>query len=503
MTAAPSRRWRAWAPGAVVTLSFLAARMIARSWLGMRFDWTSLSHFVQYAPVSLLRDDLVRTTFYLHHQAPLPNLVVGIAMKASAEHWLVVLDAFHCVLGFVMAHAMLEILRRLGVGAVWRAAVVSVYTASPVVVVYEMWLFYPQLVASMLVVATLLALRYAERPSLQRGAALFATLAVVAYTRSIYGTVWFVAAVIAVWVAIPTARRRTLVVAAAPLLLVVGLPIKTRIQTGGGYGDALLWPNLSSKIFFALPEEQRNELVADGLVSRTAPIEPFSTVEAFESAAHAKLGQSPQRVPVLDAREYDGQINKQNLAYMEVADRWSKPDAEYLLRNYPRTYLRAAVDALTVQSMRTATYDQNMGASANHRRTWPIERFLGFLLGTTKRGQMLSLMILAPAGLAFGLWVMLRREAFIASQRSTRVAIGFVTMTIAYTSLATALVSFADFSRYRFEVDALYWMLWVVMADRCIRALRRRAWRAWCSYAVVSLLRSARFIKARPSGGAR
>ena len=64
-------------------------------------------------------------------------------------------------------------------------------------------------------------------------------------------------------------------------------------------------------------------------------------------------------------------------------------------------------------------------------------------------------------------------------------------MTIVYTSLSTALVSYADFSRYRFEVDALYAILWVVLAQRCVTALRhggliRRLAQRWRSRALAS-----------------
>jgi len=463
-----------WSPIAIVTIAFVVSRLVARVSQGLRFDSSSLAYFLQYAPVTLLRDDLLRTVASLHHQAPLPSFVVGVAMKLSSQHYLVLLDALNCGLGLIMALSLLATLRRLGVGGVLRAVVIATLTATPIIILYEMWLFYHQLVATALAVATLCAVSYAQRPTFGRGLALFGMLAVVAYTRSIYGGVWFVAAIFVAWLALPNVRRRTLIAAAGPLLIVMLLPLKTKIQTGGGgYGDAMLWPNLSTKVYWALPSAQRDRLVEEGVLSRAAPIEAFWPLSHFEKVTGEKLLTQPVGVRVLDDREAGGQQNKQNLGYMEVALRWNKPDAKYLLAHYPREYFKSSIHALTVASMRSAIDDIYMRTSKNRVRMKSQERAVRRLFGSTAGGQIVALLILAPLGVAYGLWTFLRTNALVASQRAVRVGIGFATMTIAYTSLSTAFVSYADFSRYRFEIDPLYFIVWTVMAAQLWSAIAR------------------------------
>ena len=469
-------RLSAWVPLACVVLSFTASRMLARAVLGLRFDWSSLTYFLQYPTISMLRDDLLRTVFYMHHQAPLPSLVAGLAMKVAPSHYVYLLDAFNCGLGLIMAIAMLEILRRLGVSAIARTLAVAIYTATPPVIVYEMWLFYHQLVVALLVVSIWAALLYAERPTVRRGLLLFFILAAVAYARSIYGAVWLGVAIAVTVVVLPGVRRRTLLTAAIPFAFVLLLPLKTKLETGGGYGDAILWPNLATKMIRALPTSVHEKLAEDGALSKVAHVEPFSRLDVFEKAAGERLAGPKHGVPVLDAREHGGQLNKQHVGYLEIAQRWSKSDAKVLLGRYPGAYLRASVTALTVNAMRPSLEDITLNRSPNDLHMRGPDRVMRRLIGVDRKGRIVPLLYLAPLAVAFGAWTFLRRSAGVVSQRPMRLAITLATLTIGYTSLGTAFVSYDDFSRYRFEVDALYMIIWTVLASRAASAVLF-AWR--------------------------
>lgn len=464
----------AWGPLAFVTLAFTISRIAARAVLGLRFDWSSITFYLQYPTISMLRDDLVRTLFYLHHQAPLPSLVIGVAMKVSPDHYVKLLDAFHCAMGLGIALGMLEILRRLGVSAITRTIVVAIYTASPPVIIYEMWLFYHQLVVALVIAVVLAALLYAERRTVRRGLLLFFSLLAVVYARSIYGGVWLAAAIAVVLVTLPAARRRTLLTAAVPFLFALVLPLKTKLETGGGYGDAILWPNLATKVLYQLPSSLRSDLVENGTISKVALVEPFDRLEVFEKAAGERLVEPKHGVPVLDARTHGGQLNKQHIGYLEIAQRWSKSDAKILMSRYPASYLRGAVNALTINSMRPSLEDTSLKRSPNHLHMRGPDKLMRSILGIDRKGRIAPLLYLAPLAVAFGIWTFLRRSAGVASQRPTRLAIGLATLTIGYTSLGTAFVSYDDFSRYRFEVDALYMIIWTVMASRLFSALRQR-----------------------------
>src|SRR5205807_1499507 len=107
-------------PLAFVSLTFLVSRAIYIGFCKIHFDETGIEWACQTLDLELLRHDLLRNVFYLHHQAPLWNLLIGVVLKAFPIHHAEAFAVVHCSLGFGFALSLLSILRSLGVKPVIR-----------------------------------------------------------------------------------------------------------------------------------------------------------------------------------------------------------------------------------------------------------------------------------------------------------------------------------------------------------------------------------------------
>lgn len=471
-----ARRSRTWLPHAIVLAVFVASRLFYRYVLDVSFDPRGPSYFIQYVPATLLRDHFWQSLFHLHHQAPLPSFLVGLDAFLEPSRHFVALDALFLGLGAFVAVALVDIALRLGVRTWLAVLATTLFVVQPSTVIYEAWLFYPHLVASLLVMSLHALLGYVRSPSFARGSWFFATLGLVAFTRSTYGLV-FIGAMLAIsMVLLPKARKTTLAAALLPMTLVGALSLKTRLDTGASAGDALLWPNLVFKTWYSMNAIERSEADAAGRLSPLVTLEPMAPLA--DMRAHGIAVSTPPRgIPLFDEAVIDGQINYHSLGYLRVAEQYAKRDAIHLVRRHRAAYVRSVVYALTTGTAQSSLDDMVLGDSNNRKRIAPAEALITRLGGRRKDGSLLALRVLEPFAWAFALVFVIGLRDPRASSLSARVALAFAGTAIAYTTLATALVSYGDFSRYRFEVDALYLVVWAVAAETIVsvasEAIRR------------------------------
>jgi hypothetical protein len=481
-------RVRPWLPGwpyFVFAIVFATSRMIYRGELGVRFDPSPLFYFIQWVDPWFFENDFVRSILYLHHQAPLPNFVVGAAWLALGPvDSITFLDGMFLAFGATLGFAMIAALERLGVNRLFALVVACAFVATPEFVIYECWLFYHVPIAA-LMCCSLVALLYFYRRGTFRAALLFfSLLALIALVRNIYGVLWMVVAAAVLLIAPPIAsqpgvriRRTILKALIVPVLLVYANNLKTSLLIGRGFGDALIWTNMVTKIWGELPVAERERLVEEGLVSDAVNHEPYSDPDSVPLLA---VEVAETGVPLLDVKKTaTGRSNTHSLEHLMVADRYYKPDGKYLLKNYPIAYANAVRWAITDWYMSSPTRDIVLPRFANYKRLGRLDTKLNKLAGLRPTGQILAVMILVPLALAYGVYRLVRTRARLASERSSVVAIAFLLLTILYAGLGTTLVSYGDFSRYRFDVDPFYVILLVLLATQVARFFVRLTKRAF------------------------
>ncbi len=479
---------RSLAPWAVVEAVVLAAfgisRILYRAVLGVRFDATPPTYFIQYLKPWLVEHEFWRSLLYLHHQAPLQILIVQGATKVlGAPRAEASLQAVYATLGAVLALTLVRILRRLGASPPAACAAVCLYTVSPTTVLYENWLFYPLPTAVLVSLSMLALLRFQERGTFAAAWLFFSALACVALLRATFGSMFLCAAAGVLFLFPPLvagsrARISIAKAAALPLLVVTLNAAKTSWLVGHSYGTALLWQNLCVKIYTHLPPYVQERLEREGRLS-VAGRYGGVTVDAAEYGAF-RVAHAPTGVPLLDLeRMPDGGANAHALEHVLVAERYYRADALFLLRHYPESYWASVREALTTQYVTSAAYVDCLGGRENFQRVKIVRAAaeaaavaVGPVLPNGGR-RLLALVFGLPAALLYGVARLLGPRALAESERAARSAIAYAIVTIGYVSVATLLVSFGDFNRYRFDVDPLYLVLATLAVSDAGRGMAR------------------------------
>jgi hypothetical protein len=477
------------APLIAITIAFIVSRLVYREGLGVTFDVLPLEYFIQYIDTWFIENDFWRSILYLHQQAPLQNVLVGSAWKyLGPDLGFAVIDALHVALGWLFAVMLYGVQRRLGVGKVAASIAAVLFVVSPFFVLIEAWLFYHHPVATILVGSLLTLLRYYRTGAPRAALLFFSLLALAAMFRNIYGATWMVATVALLLIRPPVTklgakhRRIILKAAAIPVLVVTLVGMKPQLLFGGGSSSAAVWANVSYRIWHALPRRERRKLKKTGDISKFIDFEPFSPVT---NMPELRVPHPPTGVPLLDmATTPDGRANTFTLEYTLMTEKYARKDGQMLLSRYPKVYARAVLKDLGGWYMTPLTRDLVMHRTANRRRVLVVENAIGWLLGEDKTQRYWGYAFAFPTALLYAAWRLLRARAALASERSTVALLGFMLMTIVYVSLSTTMISYGDYSRYRFDVDSFYLVILVLLLTdlraglgRVVRWIRDR-WRA-------------------------
>jgi hypothetical protein len=485
--AALGRSWPYLALGVVFAASRTAYRLV----LGIRFDPTPVRVFIQYINPWFVQHDFLRSVLHLHQQPPLQNVLTGGCLRLFGTPLaFTVLSGLYHLLGLTVALAMLHAMLRLGVLRTVAVVAAGLYAVSPVTVCYENWLFYHLPVAALHLLALGALLRYCRTGAFGAALSCFGLFAAGSLFHALYHPLLLVVIAGALVVRPPVANRvpasrrpraTILLALAIPLFALIVDKTRTRVLVGHDQGDAFLWDNLAIKTFDALRPGERGLLVQKGLVSRAPQVVPFSSaLSAYDEdlrVAHPATG-----VPLLDL-EYtpDGAVNAHAIENVLIAETFYKKDALYLLRHRSEAYWRSVLEALSSGYFASSlAYDQSL-VSPNRLRLQAIARATDALFLPAADGTQRLLVVVLPLTFVYGLYRLLGGRGRLESERSVVAALSYMLPIIAYVTVATTMVSFGDFSRYRFNIDPFYVILFALLVtDGLERAasLRRRAWAA-------------------------
>ena len=469
----------AW-PYLMVAVSFVVSRWVYRA-LGVRFDFSPVYYYIQYLDPWFFEHDFARSLLYLHHQAPLLNLLVGVAWRIFGPTWAFsVLEALYVALGLGVVVGILRAMLRLGARPTIAAVLVSLYAAAPSTVINESWLFYHPPVTLCLTLSLLALLRFQSDHTLRSGVLFFSLLAVAALFRSILGPS-FVLAIVALLLLRPplAANRRAwrLTVgkaAVVPLLVLALNSAKSSLLMGVGYGEGAFWGNIATRTFNELGPAERQRLLSDGTISPVVTTFCLLDLRMFEGF---RVPHAPTGVPLLDLeRTPNGRWNAHALEYVLMARKYYKPAGIFLVSHYPDAYAKSVVHALS-QYFALPTTDSILPYTENHRRLRGIIDRLNDLGIRGPEDRLLVLLILLPALVAYAIFRMVGARGRRGSERALATALAYMLFNIFYGVAVTTAVSLNDFSRYRSDVDPFYLLILALaltdLTDRVVRGARR------------------------------
>ncbi|MGZ4703332.1 MAG: hypothetical protein ACXWCM_00555 [Acidimicrobiales bacterium] len=468
-------RW----PLAVLLGAFVLSRLAA--WIaGVRFDATPLRTYWQFADPRLLEDDLGRTLWWFHAQPPAFNALAGGVLQLPEGWRLAAFTAIFLGLGVSLLLAMYALALLLGVPRWVAVAVVLVFCCSPAALVYENLLFYPYLIAA-LVTATFAGMAlYLRSGAAAWGLLTFALAATLVATRAAYHLVWLLALVVAVLIAAPRFRRRTLLVAIVPVLLATGLYAKNAVQFGSFTASSWVGLNLADVVRRAAPPGTR----LPGLLATA----PFSRPDAFQ-----RFERPPTGVPVLDDRYNSlGRPNYNNILYVDVSNEYLHESVDYI-RSHPGQYAGGVRNSFAYYfsppTAQPTAFGSNEPRLGGYTRVydaaigWQATEYRYYEPGSGRRyvpspgdiqWSMVLVYVLALSVLPVVLW----RARFRPRRHTeTRWVLAMASATIWMAMMTGNLFETTENSRFRFETDPIAWVLAAaVVAGLSLRwAGRRRA----------------------------
>jgi hypothetical protein len=329
---------------ALLLLIYAASRLLVSA-LGVHFDLRLLDLEWQLASPDLLRDHLTECMLYMHSQPPLFNLVVGLALKGFPNHVATAIHAVYVVTGALTTVCLFLLLRHLHVRRGLAFILTAVFMLSPACLLYENALLYDYLNLGLLVASAYLLARFATQRTLASGLAFFSTLSAICLLRSMFHLGWallVVAGLVLLAKRLNWPSRRTMLLAALPLLLVVAFYAKNAIMFGSFSASSWLGMSLAKITLNQLSPPERQALAASGVVSSVGACFPFQDLVRYPAA----ISNAPLTgIAVLDQRRKpSGYPNFNNPAYIAIS-RQFKRDAQAVMRRHPSAYLKGVATA--------------------------------------------------------------------------------------------------------------------------------------------------------------
>lgn len=472
---------------AVLIAGYGLSRIMASVAFGVEFDDNPLIWFWQYLDPRLLREDALRSLFYLHAQPPLWNLYLAGVTKACGDASAACFTASFLGSGLVLHLGLFGLMRRLGVDRRIALGSALLFAFSPASILYENWLFYTQPIAALLVLAALFAARVVARAGRPLDLILFATLcAAVVLTRSLFHLVWLAFALGLVAWPLRTAWPRVVTWVVLPVLLSVGLYAKNAVVFGSFSSSSWMGMSLARLAIEPLPLAERKELVDSGRIGAVSLVKPFSPVDAYPTGL--LVGARDDHPALTERLKSTSAVNFNHGAYPAIARAYLR-DARTLIRERPDVYGTSVFEAWSQFAMEPSlvlflqTNRDRMGLYAG---LWSAG-FYGFMLEPlpvdrpiTRRDLVYGMhawgwvfLLLALGAVVIALLRGLREWAGDGGDRALGATLLFVAGTVVYVSVVGNSLELGENNRFRFMIEPFLFALIGWLLDALLG--RRRA----------------------------
>jgi hypothetical protein len=462
---------------ALLLAIFVASRLFYGLVLGIWMDVGYDRHTLQYLDLAFYRDSFWQTVLYQHSQPPLFSALVAAVEIIFGGAGPAILQGIYMAAGLALMIGLYALMVLSGLPRGLALAVAAVYGASPVAILYESWLFYSYPTAILLLWSAVFALVALQTRRFGAFFGLFLTLGIVALMRPTMHLLWLAALLGYFLAAARGDRRKVLVAAAVPLLLVGALYAKNAALFGTFTASSWMGLNLAKMTSNLLPDEERQRLVDLGVVSPLALLLPFERPTAYRG----KIAfPEPTGIPVLDretwytpSERFGDPIPNYNHLVLVEASRLRLRDALAIIRHDPWHYLVSVAKSVRI-FLRSPIQDDHVSPT-NRDRMPGLESFanhalylqvpvpvlegmrrlgLGLLAFALEQMSFLVLLQLASfAALAGLLAARLRAGTFWRSPRC--VAWGYVLLQVGFLSAIYLLLDNGENYRFRFEMEPL------------------------------------------------
>lgn len=328
----------------IVIVGFFVLRVVL--WIdGLRFQDRLIGQ-LQLIDEPLLRDDPFRAFTSLHIQPPLWNFLVGSVRAWSPFPDAITFQVLWTAASLATATMLWKILTGSGARS-WQATVATVLVASsPIVIQNESMLRYETPVTLLVTGSVYAFMRFVAMPSPGRLCVFGGVVLAGVLTRSLLQPLWMVGGLVLALVLVRrrgSVTSRHVLVALVPIVLVAGDLVFLHARFGTVGYSSYLGENLERIAVTTLPAGQLRRLQADGTLSESASIKPYSPYSVYAES----LGpcRSDSRDPALsDVTKSTGEPNLNALCFVPVY-RQAMRDSVAAIRADPGNYVGAVGQA--------------------------------------------------------------------------------------------------------------------------------------------------------------
>lgn len=443
--------------------AFVLSRVtLALAGLGMNFelDWMFLSEPRE------LQLHFLHTLYHYHAYPPGMNALTGVLLKLSGSHAALVAELSFSALGLLLANTVLFCLRAFSLPPRARLLTALAFCLLPQALYFEHLYHYEHIVAALLCFAGGLLFVAVRRRRTGFWLAFFAVCALIGIFRSTYHLSWFAGMLLLALLFTPRAHFRPLLVGAgAPAVLLLALYLKNWAVFGVFGATSSAGGNLTHVTVSRLPQSVRDAWVNSGKLSPFAARHVYAPPAEYLELVPASHGARWAGVPALTALDKPSyrSANFNHWVFLHV-NRHRRDDALACIAARPSEYARtvwAGLAQLFGPSTRWHPRDAQAGsAHAEHRR----------VLGSFENpyNAVVHAFPLAPVGLYLllpGPLVWATRRAFVLARsgsvvkRARAALLAFLVLQIVYLVVTSALFTIGESARYRYQIEALIWLL--------------------------------------------
>lgn len=451
-----------------IAVSLYAGALVVCSRIGIGGTSEVIEDYWQVMDPKLLRTDLLRSLYYMHSQPPLFNVQMAIFEKCFLTRERLARGICGLLYGIAVGVLLLSVLRDLKVPPWARAPMVTAFMVSPPFLIHARLFDYTLLVVTLHALWMCALARYGRTRHLGWLALCFASVAVLALTRSLYHLVWVIVLALTVLAVRHRQSRAVAALGLGSIAVVAAWYLKNLLLFGMFTASSWQGMNMERVIVWWINSDPKFvRLVASGKLSPFLSIGPFQDLSQYAGyvSSPAKTG-----IPILDERlKTTGAINFHNLAYVPVSRKYAQ-EIGRLIRVAPDLYLRGCgfaffhffqpgSDAPPLSPWRAALggyadfWDRYVYARL---RLW-VTRFASIPSATLQIMMNDGAAILAAFAVCLGSGLVCLTRLLRLRQRCSDVdlLLFLVTMTLVYVVAVGSLFERKENMRFRFEVEPL------------------------------------------------
>jgi hypothetical protein len=483
-----------WRNIAVLVVVFALTRVLAVL-LGLRSLTSETVWFMQFLDVGLLHDHLARSLLHLHCQPPLLNALVGLAEKIAGSHYGMLITAFYCVLGLSATISVYLSLTLLRVSSTFSLCISLLLLLNPSEILSEFDPIYTVPVVALNCFMVLAAICYLQRRSLSSLYCLVGLAVLLTLTRSSYQWIWVVAIMTIFWWQTPHARTQIRTAGLVGLSLSMLWPIKNEILFH--HFISTTWGPLSMAKHWDWHAPLEQDMISKHQLVTTLGSD--ASDDEFKEQLQSQWQGPPSGFPELDdvTKTTGGSINWNSLAGLRLNDARQK-DISYLLRHDSREYIVAVLHSVAIYFYPSTQYF-SMFSPENNRLQELNQHYLPLKgIDTMIRRVCCNVFGLPPApaasnadtrasqphrtvssvGMKLCIGALLLysivvicmisfgRSALWRAAHDRKVIAMFMTVTIVYSFLVVNLVEIGENQRYRFETQAMVFMVVAIFVQQ-------------------------------------